>query len=183
MKTYGIALTIVGLIEYVLNERYYAYLKKAYYERKVEETAKAVGNDLWVGGETTVNSNTILGDNVHFNGMHIRGEGPVTIGDNFHSGSGCQIITENHNYDSGDAIPYDDTYATKPVEIEDNVWIGIEVLVVPGVTIGEGAIVQSGSVVTKDIPPGGIAGGHPVEVFDQRDMDHYRKLKSEGKFR
>jgi len=181
-KKYGIAIATTGLIE-VLRKTYYDYLRNQYYKHKIEETAEEVRPGLWVGGESTVNSNTVLGDNVHFLGMEIRGEGSVTIGDNFHAGSGCDIITENHNYDHGDAIPYDDTYVRKEVEIGDNVWLGIDVTIVPGVTIEEGAIVQAGSVVTENIPRGAIAGGHPAEVFDQRDMDHYERLKSEGKFR
>ncbi|MXR53033.1 acyltransferase [Halovenus sp. WSH3] len=132
--------------------------------------------------EKTVNSKTVLGDNVHLIGIQVRGEGRVTIGDNFHAGSGCEIITENHNYDDGEAIPYDDTFVTESVEIGDNVWLGIDVTVLPGVSIGEGAIIQAGSVVTQDIPKGAIAGGHPAEVFEHRDMDHYETLKAEGKF-
>lgn len=178
---YGVAVTVVGFVE-ELKATYYDYLRNEYFKRQIRETAEEVGSDLFVGGETLVNSRTVLGDNVHFMGLEVRGEGPVTIGDNFHSGSGCDIITANHNYDSGDTIPYDDTYIHKAVTVGDNVWFGIDVTVIPGVTIGEGAIIQSGSVVTEDIPPGSIAGGHPAEVFDRRDMDHYEKLKSEGKF-
>lgn len=179
-KKYGVAVAVVGEIERTKN-RYYNYLRNKYYKHKIEETAEAVGSGLFVGGETLVNSKTVLGDNVHFMGLEVRGEGSVTIGDNFHSGSGCDIVTENHNYE-GDALPYDDTYVRKAVDIDDNVWFGIDVTVIPGVTIGEGAIVQSGSVVTRDLPPGAIAGGHPAEVFDRRDMDHYERLKSEGNF-
>lgn len=68
------------------------------------------------------------------------------------------------------------------MEIQDNVWVGARVTIIPGVTIEEGAIVQAGSTVTQDIPEGAIAGGHPAEVFDYRDMDHYNRLKEAGKF-
>lgn len=180
LKQHGIAITIAGLLESFVNGPY-DHLKNEYYKRRIEETAEEVGEGLFVGGESRVNSRTVLGDNVHFMGMHVRGEGSVTIGDNFHSGSGCEIMTENHNYE-GEALPYDDTYIRKSVEIGDNVWFGIGVMVIPGVTIGEGAIIQSKSVVTTDIPRGAIAGGHPAEVFDERDMDHYERLKSQGKF-
>lgn len=48
--------------------------------------------------------------------------------------------------------------------------------------IGEGAIVQAGSIVCKDIPPFGIAGGHPAIAFKYRDKEHYLKLKQERQF-
>ena len=92
------------------------------------------------------------------------------------------MITQIHNYDNGNAIPYDNTYILKDINIEDNVWIGDRVLILAGVTIGEGAIIQAGSVVVKNIPKYAIAGGHPAEVFSYRDKDHYEQLKAEGKF-
>jgi acetyltransferase-like isoleucine patch superfamily enzyme len=125
---------------------------------------------------------TVLGINVNFNGMTILGNANVTIGNNFHSGTGCIIITSYHNYDGGDEIPYDSTYIHKDVIIEDNVWLGTNVTILGGVTIGEGAIIQIGSVVVSDIPPCAIAGGHPAKVYKYRDKEHYDKLKSERKF-
>ena len=71
------------------------------------------------------------------------------------------MISEFHNYDHGEAIPYDHTTIVKDIVIEDNVWLGTRVLILGGVTIGEGAIIQAGSVVTKDVPKYAIAGGHP----------------------
>lgn len=181
MKESGVAFTAIETVEQV-QEGYRTHIKNDYYKNKIEVTAKAVGPGLWVGGRSSVNSETVLGENVHFLGMHVHGEGALTIGDNFHSGSGCQVITENHNYDNGEAIPYDDTFIPNPVEIGDNVWFGRNVIVLPGVSIAEGAVIQTGSVVTKDVPKGAIAGGHPVEVFDTRDMDHYETLKAAGRF-
>jgi acetyltransferase-like isoleucine patch superfamily enzyme len=51
------------------------------------------------------------------------------LGDNFHSGEDCLMITENHNYDKGKAIPYDDTYIIKDIYIEDNVCLGTRVII------------------------------------------------------
>lgn len=133
-------------------------------------------------GPTRLTRNTFLGKNCHFNGMEISGRGRVTIGDNFHSGKECTIITHVHNYDTGNAIPYDNTYIQKDVVIGDNVWLGQHVMILGGVTIGEGAIIQAGSVVVKSIPAHAIAGGHPAQVFAQRDVAHYERLKAEGKF-
>ena len=150
-------------------------IKRKYYTFRVKRVSKSCGNDL------TVNNYSALGNNVNFNGMKIQGTANVVIGDNFHSGIECIIITDTHNYE-GKAIPYDDTVISKDVVIEDNVWLGNRVIILPGVTIGEGAIIQAGSVVVKDIPKYSIAGGHPAEVFKSRDKDHYEKLKKEGKF-
>lgn len=55
-------------------------------------------------------------------------------------------------------------------------------MILGGVTIGEGAVIQAGSVVCKDVPPLAIAGGHPAIPFKFRDKEHYYKLKKAGKF-
>jgi acetyltransferase-like isoleucine patch superfamily enzyme len=130
-----------------------------------------------------VKKNTYLGKNVNFNGMKIKGNAKVTIGDNFHSGQDCIMITSYHKYDGGDAIPYDTKEnIDKDIIIEDNVWLGDRVIVLGGVKIGEGAIVQAGAVVVKDVPKYAIVGGNPAKVFKYRDIEHYEKLKKEGKF-
>ncbi len=156
-------------------------LKRKLYHSQIRKAAKEVGENLTVNYESRVNKNTILGNNVNFNGLVIAGDGEVVIGDNFHSGSGVLFLTSNHNYE-GTKIPYDETYIRKKIIIEDNVWIGERCIVLGGVTIGEGAIIQAGSVVVKDIPSCGIAGGHPAKTFMYRDKDHYYKLKKEKKF-
>lgn len=122
--------------------------------------------------------NTIIGDNCHFNGAKIYGDGKVMIGNNFHSGKNLKILTTYHNYDSGKRLPYDDTNYSRNVIIGDNVWIGDDVLILSGCIIGEGAVIQAGSVVCVDIPPLGIAGGHPAIVFKYRNRGHYYLLKN-----
>jgi acetyltransferase-like isoleucine patch superfamily enzyme len=152
-----------------------------FFTLKIKKRCKSYIDPLKVNGYSTCTNKTILGKNVNFNGMRIGGCGSVVIGDNFHSGVECLIITQNHNYE-GNTIPYDNTYICKDVFIEDNVWLGSRVIILGGVTIGEGAIIQAGSVVVKNIPKYAIAGGHPIKVFSQRNIEHYKKLKSQGKF-
>lgn len=142
----------------------------------VKIQTKYYGKNLKVNFFSKVTRNTILGDNVNFNGITISGGGKVTIGNNFHSGKNITLITQIHNYE-GDKIPYDDTFILKEIYIEDNVWIGTNVMILGGVTIGEGAIIQAGAVVVKDIPKYSIAGGNPAIVFKQRNIEHYEKLK------
>lgn len=121
--------------------------------------------------------NTHLGHNCHFNGLIIRGKARVLIGDNFHSGKDILMINSYHKYDDGDGLPYDSQQTIeKDIVIEDNVWLGDRVLILGGVTIGEGAIIQAGAVVVKSIPKYAIAGGNPAVVFAYRNIDSYLKL-------
>lgn len=136
---------------------------------------------LYVNWKCSFTSNTHLGHNCHFNGVTVKGGGAVTIGDNFHSGADCLFLTDSHNYE-GASIPYDHTVIRKSITIEDNVWLGDRVIVLGGVKIGEGAIVQAGSVVVRDIEAGSIVGGHPAQPFKQRNMDHYNEKKAKGLF-
>lgn len=154
---------------------------KKYYPYKIRKTAAQCGNGLYVGGKSYVTRNTYLGEHVCFNGMSMSGNGKVTIGDYFHSGPGCQIITSFHNYE-GDAIPYDDEFIDKDVEIGKCVWLGNNVIILGGVRIGEGAIIQAGSVVCIDVPPYAIAGGHPAKPFKYRDAEHYKEMERKKRY-
>jgi len=92
------------------------------------------------------------------------------------------MITQIHNYDTGKAIPYDSSYILKNIRIDNNVWLGNDVIILGGVEVGEGAIIQAGAVVVKDIPKYAIVGGNPARVFKYRDIEHYERLKKEKKF-
>ena len=138
--------------------------------------------DLKCNRKCDFNRNTFLGLNCNFNGMKIYGTGKVSIGDNFHSGVDCQIITSFHNYDTGTMIPYDESFVTKDVTIGNNVWIGNNVIMLGGSNIDDGSIIQAGSVVCGGtIPALGIAGGHPAKVFKYRNKEHYDSLVARGK--
>lgn len=148
----------------------------------VKRNLKTCGEGLKVNGFTSVTNNTHLGKNCNFNGMIMTGSGKVVIGDNFHSGTQCRVITSFHNYDTDDEIPYGSESIHKSVVIEDNVWVGDRVLILGGVTLGEGCIIQAGSTVCKDVPKYAIAGGHPAVVFKYRDIEHYNELKQLKRF-
>ena len=97
---------------------------------------------------------------------------PVRIGDNVFFGPNCTLATPMHplRYQERnmkrkpDGTLYDDEYG-RPITIESNCWIAINVVVVGGVTIGEGSVIGAGSVVTKDIPPHSLAVGNPCKVI------------------
>ena len=135
--------------------------------KSLKRIAKSFGKGLRVNGPCIFSGEITLGNNCNFNGMKILGDGSVTIGDNFHSGIECMMITQNHNYDNGEAIPYDSTYIKKDIVIGDNVWLGNRVCIVGNITIGEGAILALGAVVTRDVPPLAIVGGNPAKVIKE----------------
>jgi len=156
--------------------------KRMFWTSLVRAQAQSAGERLTVNGQSHVTSRTVLGTNVNFNSLQVLGSGSVVIGDNFHSGEECLLICQNHDFDSGEAIPYGAGAIPKDIVIEANVWLGARVIVLGGVRIGEGAIIQAGSCVVGDIPKCAIAGGHPAVVFKTRDIEHYERLKREGKF-
>lgn len=153
-----------------------------YYGANVLKRAKYIGVGFKCNGFSKCSGNTFLGDYVNFNGMTITGGGQCKIGNYFHSGTECLILTQNHNYDNGIMIPYDTTSVYKKVEIGDFVWLGSRVTILPGTKIGEGAIIQAGAVVHGEIPDYAIAGGNPAKVFKYRDIEHFKALKEKGAF-
>nr|WP_294492931.1 sugar O-acetyltransferase [uncultured Mediterraneibacter sp.] len=111
---------------------------------------------------TDCGKNIHIGKNVFINCCcHFQDQGGITIGDGTLIGSHVVLATINHEKDPekrGDNIP-------APIRIGRNVWIGSHASILPGVTIGDGAIVAAGAVVTKDVPAYTIAGGVPAKVI------------------
>lgn len=161
---------------------YLFLIKKEIWSYRLMRIAKSCKSKPYIGGKCYFDGDIYLGKNCNFNGMIIQGKGRVNIGDNFHSGKECMIITENHNYDKGTALPYDTTFTYMTVTIGNNVWFGNRVIVIGNVTIGEGAILAAGCVVSHNVPSCAIVGGNPARIIKYRDIQHYNKLKEEEKF-
>ena len=99
-----------------------------------------------------------VGDRTFLNsGTQVFCRRSVSIGSDSAIGPGCMIFDNNMH-----AI--DGSREATPVVIGNNAWLAANVVVLPGVTIGDGAIVGAGSVVTRDIPPGMLALGNPARV-------------------
>lgn len=104
------------------------------------------------------NSKLILGKDSYINSdCKIRCYNRIVVGER------CAISHDFTVMDS-DGHPINGMQEVKPVIIEDNVWIGTRVIVLKGVTIGEGAVVAAGSVVTKDVPPHSLVAGAPAQI-------------------
>ena len=127
--------------------------------------------------------NVEIGDYVHL-GDHtlIDGRGGLVIGNYTIVSSFVTILTSDHQYEGAETIPFGSAYLDRPVQIGDNVWIGMHVCIRPGVSIGKGAVIAIGAVVTKDIPDYAIAGGNPAKVIKYRDIDSFQQLEQQGQF-
>lgn len=120
------------------------------------------GENISIGAYTFVNTNCMFLDNNN-----------ITIGKNGLIGPYVQIYTANHPVKAGERIIEEDgksryLTATKPVRIGDNVWIGGNSVIFPGVSVGNNVTIGAGSVVTKDIPDDVLAFGNPCKV--QKDL-------------
>lgn len=91
--------------------------------------------------------------------------GPVTIGNDIRLAQNITLSGLNHNYEDVSMPIHVQGVSTAPIIIEDETWIGANVVVVAGVTIGKHSIVAAGSIVTKDIPPYSVAVGNPARVL------------------
>jgi maltose O-acetyltransferase len=121
-----------------------------------------------------------LNDNIHIGrGTEIQAAGGVHIGCNVVIAYQCILWSLDHRYE-GELLPYDHARIRKPIYIEDNVWIGRNVIIRGGVNIGEGAVVAMGSVVTRDIPPLAIVGGNPAKILKYRHKKTYQAHKAQG---
>ena len=113
-----------------------------------------------------VGKNVYIGDHVKFdqNRSHL-----ITLGNHVHVDSGCRILC--HKRDLANYCIDDDyaklPYKELPVTIGDGTSVGMESFIMPGVTIGKGVVIGSGSLVTKDIPDWSIAVGRPAKVVKQ----------------
>ena len=109
----------------------------------------------------TIGNNTIINK-----GVLLDGRCSLTIGNNVDIAQDVYIWTEQHDYNSPDYRA-----VGKPVVINDYVWIASRATILPGVTIGRGAVVACCSVVTKDVPPLAIVAGIPAKIIGTRDCN------------
>ena len=108
----------------------------------------------------------IIGDHTRI-GLHNTIIGPVTIGHHVNLAQGITVTALNHNFE--DKIQRIDAQgvSTKSVVIGDDIWIGANAVVLPGVNIGHHSVVAAGAVVTKDVPPHSLVAGVPAKIIKE----------------
>lgn len=114
--------------------------------------AVAEGGNIRLGRDTSINQGTILS-----------ARQAVAIGDGTRIGENCSIRDSDHRVDP-DLPVAESGFVTRPVTIGSNVWLGRQVTILPGVTIGDGAVIGAHSLVNRDIPARAIAFGTPARI-------------------
>ena len=122
--------------------------------RSVIESYCCINNAM---GDVTIGDHTRIG-------IHCTVIGPVCIGNHVNLAQGITVTALNHNYQDVTQRIDEQGVSTSPVVISDDVWIGANAVILPGVTIGRHAVVAAGAVVTKDVPDYCVVGGVPARV-------------------
>ena len=144
------------------------------------------GTKVLIPATTYLNhpQNIFFGNNIMLrDNCQLYGEGHIEIGDGTIFAHNVEILTTNHNYDSVDLefIPFDERNICKPVIIGKYVWIGANSTILPGVKIGDGAVIGACAVVTKDVPACTVVGGNPAKVIKHRNEEIFKELLRQDK--
>lgn len=120
---------------------------------------------VWI----TSGRNLVVGDDVDFAlGVIITTTGGLVIGDRTLIGYRAQLLSTNHKVPEQRGQVFGAGHIGKPIVIGCDVWIGAGAIILPGVNIGDGAVVAAGSVVTKSVAPFAIIAGVPAKVIRER---------------
>lgn len=144
------------------------YIKKLFLHLSGAKIGKRV--TFYPGVWVTPGRGLVVGDDVDFAlGVLVTTGGGVTIGDRTLIGYRAQILSTNHTVPAKRGRIFGAGHVGNKVEIGSDVWIGANSIILPGRTIGDGAIVAAGSVVTKSVEAYNVVGGNPARVIKVRD--------------
>jgi maltose O-acetyltransferase len=134
------------------------------------------------GVHITHPSRVVIGDGTTIQSqVALHSQGGLHIGRYVGIGYRSVIVTFQHRYRNARTIPFDNGIFLQPVLIRDYAWIGWGSMILPGVEIGEGAILGMGSVATRSVPPLAIVHGNPAQVIGYRSSEHFARCKAEGR--
>jgi len=139
-------------------------------DQLVRHIADTCGRDIKVKHHCYIGKGQGLriGDRTQL-GHNARIDQCVTIGDDVLMGPDVVILTNTHEFENlGIPINRQGKIHVRPVVIGNDVWLGTRVIVMPGVRIGDHAVIGAGSVVTKDVPPRAVVAGNPARLIRYR---------------
>ena len=124
---------------------------------------------IWCAAEPDSEPSVVMGENVFVGrNTYLGAWKPITVGSDTLIGAYCYIISGNHRFAAADLPVRMQQYEGAPITIGRDVWLGAHVIVLPGVTIGDNAVVGAGSVVTNSVPKAEIWAGVPARQIRSR---------------
>jgi acetyltransferase-like isoleucine patch superfamily enzyme len=157
---YGLYFYSLKLLAYFPSQKVRLFMLRKIYRAKISSGAVIyMGFEIRTPARLSISKNTIIGHNAVLDAR-----GGLRIGSNVNLSSEVMIWTAQHDHRCADFGVIE-----KPVVLGDYAWLGPRTIVLPGVTVGEGAVVAAGAVVTKDIPPYAIVAGIPAKIIGQRN--------------
>lgn len=165
INTYELISSIIFALP---RHRLFNWIKSTYIRLQGGKIGKRVV--FYPGIKISPAKNIVIGDDVDLAwGIIITTGGGVEIGDRTLIGYNTQILSTNHNIPENHGRIFGSGHTKKKVIIKNDVWIGASAIILPGISIGEGAVVAAGSVVTKNVEAFTVVGGNPAKPIKKRN--------------
>lgn len=148
------------ILNYLQRQRVRSYMRKMHVGLRVNIRSGLVvakPKNITIENDVRINANCVL-----------QAHAPIHIGRHTMIGANCSIVTANHDISKREQDAFEALNAA-PVTIGNNCWLGVGVIVLPGVSIGDEVVVGAGSIVTRDLPAGTVCFGSPAKVKRKRD--------------
>jgi maltose O-acetyltransferase len=129
---------------------------------------------IWFPWNLELGKHAFIGRNAYINCLH---RGDLRIGNNVMIAPYAMVITTRHNSFTPDTPMRIQGVSSRKVIIEDDVWIGGNAVILPGVRVGRGSVVAASSVVNRDIPAYALAGGNPARILKSREVKRSNQKK------
>lgn len=133
----------------------------------------SLGDDSTIEDFSTINNgvgDVVIGSRTRI-GMSNVLIGPVQIGDDVMFAQNIVLSGLNHGFEDINIVPHLQPVSKAPIHIEDEVWVGANVVIVAGVRVGKHSVIAAGAIVTKDIPPYSVAVGNPARVIKKYNFE------------
>lgn len=168
----GMFQSIWGMVKYIPSPAgdVLRYLLLKSNMKKIDTLWIRPGITIWWPEKISIGKSSLNED------LHLNGAGGITIGERVLIGHRSTLFSDEHNFEDPEKLIWFQGRNPSPIIIEDDVYIGCNVVVLSGVTIHRGAVVAAGSVVTKDVPSLAIVGGVPAKILRYRG-DNLMKQK------
>lgn len=148
-----------------------AVAMRAFFGRRILKSCGKMVNierGAMFSGQCSLGDKSTIGINCEING-------DVTIGNYVMMGPEVVVYTENHAFKDPDRTMIEQGYQKmRPVVIGNDIWIGRRVIILPGVSIGDGCVIGAGAVVTKSFPAFSIVAGNPAKLIGKREKKYER---------